>query len=171
VLLQVFDDGRLTDGKGRTVDFKNTVVIMTSNLAGQQIQQLSDEQGADWEIEAHVKEVLKTAFKPEFLNRIDETIVFHMLTRQNLRQIVDIQLGYLAERLAGRKIDVEFTDAAREQVMDEGYDPTYGARPLKRVIQQRLENPLATELLAGKFAEGDRIQIDADQHKFTFAKE
>jgi ATP-dependent Clp protease ATP-binding subunit ClpB len=171
VLLQVFDDGRLTDGKGRTVDFKNTVVIMTSNLASQQIQELTDKQGADWEIEAHVKEVLKMAFKPEFLNRIDETIVFHTLTRENLRQIVEIQLGYLIDRLKTRKIDVELTDAAREQIMDEGFDPTYGARPLKRVIQQRLENPLATELLAGKFAEGDKIRIDAAQHRFTFEKE
>jgi ATP-dependent Clp protease ATP-binding subunit ClpB len=170
VLLQVFDDGRLTDGKGRTVDFKNTVIIMTSNIASQQIQELTEESGADWEIEAHVKDALKKVFKPEFLNRIDEVIVFHMLTKEDLRKIVDIQLGYLQERMNARKIGIEFTDDARKQIMDEGYDPVFGARPLKRTIQQRLENPLAAELLAGKFAEGDTIKIDADAHKFTFEK-
>ncbi len=170
VLLQVFDDGRLTDGKGRTVDFKNTVIIMTSNIASQQIQQLTEEAGADWEIEAHVKEALKKVFKPEFLNRVDEIIVFHMLTKDHLRQIVDIQLGYLTQRVAGQKIKLEFTDNARKQIMDEGYDPVYGARPLKRTIQQRLENALAAELLAGKFTEGDTIKIDANQHRFIFKK-
>jgi ATP-dependent Clp protease ATP-binding subunit ClpB len=170
VLLQVFDDGRLTDGKGRTVDFKNTVIIMTSNIASQQIQQLTEEAGADWEIEAHVKEALKQVFKPEFLNRVDEIIVFHMLTKNDLEKIVDIQLSYLVDRLAGQKIKLEFTDNARKQIMGEGYDPVYGARPLKRTIQQRLENPLAAELLAGRFAEGDTIKIDADAHKFTFDK-
>jgi ATP-dependent Clp protease ATP-binding subunit ClpB len=170
VLLQVFDDGRLTDGKGRTVDFKNTVIIMTSNIASQQIQELTEESGADWEIEAHVKDALKKVFKPEFLNRIDEVIVFHMLTKEDLRKIVDIQLNYLKERMNARKIGLEFTDDARKQIMDEGYDPVFGARPLKRTIQQRLENPLAAELLAGKFAEGDTIKIDADSHRFTFEK-
>jgi ATP-dependent Clp protease ATP-binding subunit ClpB len=170
VMLQVFDDGRLTDGKGKTVDFKNTVIIMTSNIASQHIQQLTEESGADWEIEAHVKEVLKQVFKPEFLNRIDEVIVFHMLTKDHLRRIVDIQLAYLADRLKGRNIDLEFTDAARTQIMDEGYDPAFGARPLKRTIQQRLENPLASELLAGKFNDGDKIRINAHAHKFTFEK-
>jgi len=170
VLLQVFDDGRLTDGKGRTVDFTNTVIIMTSNLASQQIQQLTEEEGADWEIEAHVKDVLKQVFKPEFLNRIDEIIVFGMLGREHLRKIVDIQLGRLAERLKDRKIRLEFTDKARDQIMDEGYDPTFGARPLKRTIQQRLENPLAAELLAGTFIDGDTIRVDAEAHKFAFEK-
>jgi len=170
VLLQVFDDGRLTDGKGRTVDFKNTVIIMTSNIASQQIQQLTEESGADWEIEAHVKDALKQLFKPEFLNRIDEIIVFHMLSKEDLRKIVDIQLGYLCDRLDARNLTIEFTDGARAQIMDEAYDPAFGARPLKRTIQQRLENPLATELLAGKFNDGDTIKIDANQHKFTFEK-
>ncbi|MGD8787511.1 MAG: ATP-dependent chaperone ClpB, partial [Phycisphaerales bacterium] len=146
VLLQVFDDGRLTDGKGKTVDFKNTVIIMTSNIASQRIQQLSEESGADWEIEAHVKDALKQVFKPEFLNRVDEIIVFHVLDKEYLRQIVDIQLGYLAERLNNRDIKLEFTNGARDLIMDEGYDPAFGARPLKRTIQQRLENPLASEL-------------------------
>ena len=170
VLLQVFDDGRLTDGKGRTVDFKNTVIIMTSNIASHQIQQLTEESSADWEIEAHVKDALKQLFRPEFLNRIDEIIVFHMLGKDDLRKIVDIQLNYLAERLNGRHIKLEFTDSARKLIMDEGYDPAFGARPLKRTIQQRLENPLAAELLAGKFTDGDKIKINADTHKFTFEK-
>jgi ATP-dependent Clp protease ATP-binding subunit ClpB len=170
VLLQVFDDARLTDGKGRTVDFKNTVIIMTSNIASEQIQKLTEEKGADWEIEAHVKEALKQVFKPEFLNRVDEVIVFHTLTAGDLKKIVDIQLRYLTERLRGRKIEAEFTDAARGLIMEEGYDATFGARPLKRVIQQRLENPLAGELLAGKFSDGDAIRIDAKQHQFTFDK-
>ncbi len=170
VMLQVFDDGRLTDGKGKTVDFKNTVIIMTSNIASQQIQQLTEEQGADWEIEAHVKEALKQYFKPEFLNRIDETIVFHILEKDDLRKIVDIQLNYLVQRLRDRKIEIELTENARKQIMDEGYDPVYGARPLKRTIQQRLENPLAAELLAGKFTEGDTLKIDANAHRFTFEK-
>jgi len=170
ILLQVFDDGRLTDGKGRTVDFKNTVVIMTSNIASQQIQQLTEEAGADWEIEAHVKDALKKHFKPEFLNRVDEVIVFHMLSKEDLRKIVDIQLNYLRERMQTRRIEIEFTDSARQQIMDEGYDPVFGARPLKRTIQQRLENPLAAQLLAGKFADGDTIKIDGNAHKFTFKK-
>ncbi|MCU0915100.1 MAG: ATP-dependent chaperone ClpB [Planctomycetes bacterium] len=170
VLLQVFDDGRLTDGKGRTVDFKNAVLIMTSNIASQQIQKLTEEEGADWEIEAHVKDVLKQVFKPEFLNRIDEVIVFHMLTREHLKKIVDIQLGYLADRLKDRKIKLEFTNGARDRVMEEGYDPAYGARPLKRTIQQQIENPLAMELLAGKFLDGDTVRVDANGHGFAFAK-
>ena len=170
LLLQVFDDGRLTDGHGRTVDFKNTFIIMTSNIASQQIQQLTEESGADWEIEAHVKEALKQHFKPEFLNRVDEVIVFHILTKDDLRKIVDIQLSYLAERLKARNISIEFTESARQQIMDEGYDPAFGARPLKRTIQQRLENRLAAEILAGKFAEADTVRIDADSHRFTFEK-
>jgi len=131
---------------------------------------LTAEEGADWEIEAHVKESLKQYFKPEFLNRIDEIIVFHMLTKEDLQKIVDIQLNYLAERLRGRRINVEFTEAARKLISEEGYDPIFGARPLKRTIQQRLENPLAAELLGGKFGEDDTIKIDADTHRFIFEK-
>jgi len=121
---------------------------MTSNIASQQIQELTAESGADWEIEAHVKEALKLHFKPEFLNRIDEAIVFQMLTKDDLTKIVDIQLGYLRQRLKDKDIKLEFTDNARSQILDEGYDPAFGARPLKRTIQQRIENRLATELLA-----------------------
>jgi len=170
VLLQVFDDGRLTDGKGRTVNFTNTVMIMTSNIASQDIHELTEEDSADWEIEAHVKDVLKKVFKPEFLNRIDEVIVFHILDKEHLQKIVDIQLGYLGERLAARHLQVEFTDEARSQIMDEGYDPVYGARPLKRVIQQRIENPLAAQLLSGKFSDGDTVKIDSDAHRFILEK-
>jgi ATP-dependent Clp protease ATP-binding subunit ClpB len=170
VLLQVFDDGRLTDGKGRTVDFKNTVIIMTSNFASQAILQLTEEEGAEWEIEAHVKEALKKYFKPEFLNRIDESIIFGMLNKEHLTQIVDIQLRDLVARLKDRQLRVEFTDAAKKQLMDEGYDPSFGARPLKRVIQQRLENKLATEIIAGKITEGDHIKIDGTGQTFTFEK-
>jgi ATP-dependent Clp protease ATP-binding subunit ClpB len=170
VLLQVFDEGRLTDGQGRTVDFKNTVVIMTSNIASEQIMQLTEEKGADWEIEAHVKDVLRKYFKPEFLNRIDESIVFHMLTKEDLEKIVGIQLSHLAQRLRDRHINIEFTDNAKKQLMDEGYDVAFGARPLKRTIQQRLENKLAAELLEGKFAEGDTVKIDANAHNFIFEK-
>lgn len=170
VLLQVFDDGRLTDGKGRTVDFKNTVIIMTSNIASQQIQDITTDSGADWEIEAHVKEALKTFFKPEFLNRIDETIVFHMLNKDQLIKIIDIQLAYLAQRLKDRKLTVQFTEDAKKLIMDEGIDPAFGARPLKRTIQKRIENQLAKHILEGKFAEGDKINISAQQHRFTFEK-
>jgi ATP-dependent Clp protease ATP-binding subunit ClpB len=170
VLLQVFDDGRLTDGKGRTVDFKNSIVIMTSNFASQAILELSEQEGAEWEIEAHVTEALKKYFKPEFLNRIDESIIFGMLTKENLTQIVDIQLRDLATRLKDRQLTIELTDAAKQQLMDEGYDPSFGARPLKRVIQQRLENKLATEIIAGKFTEGDSVRIDGTGHVFTFVK-
>jgi ATP-dependent Clp protease ATP-binding subunit ClpB len=170
VLLQVFDEGRLTDGQGRTVDFKNTVIIMTSNLASEQIMRLTEEKGADWEIEAHVRDVLRKYFKPEFLNRIDESIVFKMLTKKDLEKIVEIQVSRLAQRLRERHINVRFTDNAKKQLMDEGYDPAFGARPLKRTIQQRLENKLAAELLEGKFAEGDTVKIDANAHNFTFEK-
>ncbi|MCE5339794.1 MAG: ATP-dependent chaperone ClpB [Planctomycetaceae bacterium] len=170
VMLQVFDEGRLTDGQGRTVDFKNTVIIMTSNIASEQIIKLTEEQGAEWEIEAHVKEVLRKYFKPEFLNRIDESIVFHTLSKDNLKNIIDIQLKRLAQRLADRHINIQFTDAAKMLLMDEGYDVSFGARPLKRTIQQRLENTLAGQLLEGKFAEGDSVKVDANSHNFTFEK-
>jgi len=170
VLLQILDDGRLTDGHGRTVDFKNTVIIMTSNIASNQIQQLASDEGADWEIDAHVHEALKAVFRPEFLNRVDEAIVFKPLGKDQLRQIVDIQLRYVAKRLADHDLTIRVADGAKDLLMDEGYDPTFGARPLKRTIQQRLENPLAKRLLAGDFAQGDTIAIDADHHTLTFTK-
>jgi len=172
VLLQVLDDGRLTDGQGRTVDFKNVVVVMTSNIGSVQIMELSGKKAEEWEIEAAVKDMLKQFFRPEFLNRIDETIVFHPLGKEQLTKIVDVQLQSLRKRLASRRIAVRVTDAARKLLADEGYDPQFGARPLKRVIQQRIENPLASSILRGEFDEGDVIEIDADtaKHDFTFGK-
>lgn len=170
VMLQVFDDGRLTDGKGKTVDFRNTVIIMTSNLGGEQIRDLTEENGADWEIEAHVKDILAKFFSPEFLNRVDETIVFKTLSRDDLIKIVEIQLEKLAERLKNRDIEVQFTNKSKEQLLDDGYDPVFGARPLKRAIQKRLENKLASEMLAGKFGPGDKILIDAAGHSYHISK-
>ena len=143
---------------------------MTSNFAGEQIQEMTEDQGADWEIEAHVKDALKQFLSPEFLNRIDETIVFHMLNKDNLEKIVSLQLDQLAERLKARSLQVEFTENARKQILEEGYDPAFGARPLKRAIQQKLENRLASDLVAGKFTDGDKIKIDADSHKFIIEK-
>jgi ATP-dependent Clp protease ATP-binding subunit ClpB len=172
VLLQVLDDGRLTDGQGRTVDFKNTVIVMTSNLGSQQIQELTAKGAEEWEIEGAVRDLLKHHFRPEFLNRIDETIVFHPLTREQLTKIVDVQLNHLRKRLAARGLNLTISEQAEKLLAEEGYDPTFGARPLKRVIQQRIENPLASRILKGEFAEGDTIRIDADasRHEFTFGK-
>jgi ATP-dependent Clp protease ATP-binding subunit ClpB len=170
VLLQVLDDGRLTDGQGRTVNFKNSVIVMTSNLGSAEIQKLAAKEAPEWEVEAAVKELLKLNFRPEFLNRIDEVILFHTLTREQLDRIVDVQLDYLRKRLATRNLHLEVTDAAKHLLGEEGYDPTYGARPLKRVIQQRIENPLASKILSGAFAEGQTVKVDIDpkKHDFTF---
>ncbi|GIW76463.1 MAG: chaperone protein ClpB [Phycisphaerae bacterium] len=171
VLLQVLDDGRLTDGQGRTVDFKNTVIVMTSNIGSQQIMELSSKNAEDWEIEAVVKSQLRNYFRPEFLNRIDEIIVFHPLKKEQLTRIVDVQLKHLAKRLTDRGLTLEMTDAAKQLLADEGYDPQFGARPLKRVIQQRIENPLALKLLRGELDEkATTVLIDADPSRkdFTF---
>ncbi|MBI1369604.1 MAG: ATP-dependent chaperone ClpB [Planctomycetes bacterium] len=170
ILLQVLDDGRLTDGHGRTVDFKNTIIVLTSNIGSAAIQELTASGAEDFEIEAQVRGQLKEYFRPELLNRIDEVIIFHQLTKPQLRGIVDIQLRDLKLRLAQREIGLVLTDAAKDQLSDEGYDPTFGARPLKRVIQQRLENPLAQKLLAGEFVAGDTIHIDVSGKSYTFAK-
>ena len=150
VLLQLLDDGRLTDGQGRTVDFRNTVVIMTSNIRS--------------------PEELRERFRPEFLNRIDEVVVFQPLSREQLSEIVDLQLGRLRERLAERRLELEVTDAAKELLAEEGWDPAYGARPLKRAIQRLLENPLARELLEGRFAEGDTVRVDARDGELAFER-
>jgi ATP-dependent Clp protease ATP-binding subunit ClpB len=170
VLLQVLDDGRLTDGQGRTVNFKNTVIVMTSNLGSAEIQKLSQKQAPEWEIEAAVKELLKLNFRPEFLNRIDETILFHTLSRDQLDKIVDVQLTHLRKRLALRNLKLILSEKARHMLGEEGYDPAYGARPLKRVIQQQVENPLAGKILSGEFPEGTTIKVDVDpgKHAFTF---
>ncbi|MGZ5354348.1 MAG: ATP-dependent chaperone ClpB [Actinomycetota bacterium] len=168
VLLQLLDDGRLTDGQGRTVGFRNTVVIMTSNLGGDVFQDLSVP--ADKRREAILGDV-RAFFRPEFVNRVDEIVVFDPLGRDELRAIVDIQISQLAERLADRSLSVELTDAAREHLANAGYDPTYGARPLKRLIQRELQDPLALRLLSGDLVEGDRVVVDADGDRLVFRTE
>jgi ATP-dependent Clp protease ATP-binding subunit ClpB len=172
VLLQLLDDGRLTDGKGRTVDFKNTVVIMTSNLGSQFIsERASADTGAiDEGTRRQVMDALRAHFRPEFLNRIDEVIFFHALNREHMKRIIDIQVAGLMKRLEERKIHVQLTDAAKEQLVQEGYDPTYGARPLKRTIQRRVLDPLALRVLEGDFTEGDTVIVDAGPEGLAFEK-
>jgi len=201
VLLQLLDDGRLTDGQGRTVDFKNTIVVMTSNIGSQKILQMAEHGSEDWEIEAAVRDLIRRGpgadldakgmkpnletgemnanlnigmreqfFRPELLNRIDETVVFHQLGKDTLIGIAEIMLSALVSRLSDRGIGIEFTDAAREQLIAEGYDPAYGARPLARTIQKRIENPLAGRILSGEFSSGDTIIVDASGSSFTFTK-
>ena len=168
VLLQVLDDGRLTDGQGRTVDFKNTVIIMTSNLASNMIQSMS---GDDYQvIKLAVMGEVKNHFRPEFINRIDEVVVFHALGDDHVKSIAAIQLQYLKDRLAQLEMKVEITDAALEEISKEGFDPVYGARPLKRAIQSEIENPLAKEILAGHFMAKDTIKIDSVSGKLKFTK-
>ncbi len=163
VMLQLLDDGRLTDGRGRTVDFRNTVVIMTSNVGSQFIadRAVRGETGLDDGARRQLLEALRQHFKPEFLNRIDDIIFFHALDRRDIRQIIDIQLAALLRRLEDRKIRLELTDRARDVIIEEGYDPVYGARPLKRVIQRRILDPLALAVLQGQFGEGDVVTVDA----------
>jgi len=172
VLLQLLDDGRLTDGKGRTVDFKNAVVIMTSNLGSQFIAERAMREAIELDEGTRrlVMDALRAHFPPEFLNRVDDVILFHPLGREHLAQIIDIQLRALARRLAERKISVDLTDAAKALLVAEGYDPVYGARPLKRTLQRRLLDPLALEVLQGRFGEGDRVVADAARGQLTFAK-
>jgi ATP-dependent Clp protease ATP-binding subunit ClpB len=168
VLLQILDDGRLTDGQGRTVDFRNTVLIMTSNLAGQLIQEMSD-RSFD-EVRDAVNGVLRDHFRPEFLNRVDEVVVFKPLTEQQLTKIVDIQLVRLEKRLADRRIKLVVTDAARRLLAQRGWDPVYGARPLKRAIQRMVQDPLALQLLEGRFSEGDTVEVDVAGGELSFNK-
>jgi ATPases with chaperone activity, ATP-binding subunit len=202
VLLQVLDDGRLTDGHGRTVDFRNTIIVMTSNIGSEHIAALaaggsspaggrlrvSGARGtadvldsADIEIEAKVREELKKHFRPEFLNRIDEIVVFRRLTRADLRGIVERQIALLQRRLEGATaggagfqpagIRLVLTEAAKEQLATDGYDPVYGARPLKRLIQQQIENPLAKRILRGDFGPGDTVVVDASGEAYSFEKQ
>jgi ATP-dependent Clp protease ATP-binding subunit ClpB len=167
ILLQILDDGRLTDGHGRTVDFKNTVVIMTSNVGSGWIQDpsLSEEEKKNRSMEA-----LRATFKPEFLNRIDDIIMFHGLTLDDIYRIVGIQLELIDRRLKERKLSIELTDAAKKYIAEEGYSPVYGARPLKRSLQKLVLDPLAMDILAGKFAEGDHIVIGVSKGAITFSK-
>jgi ATP-dependent Clp protease ATP-binding subunit ClpB len=170
VLLQVLDDGRLTDGQGRTVDFRNTVVVMTSNLGSQVIQDLAGEENYD-RMKAAVMEIVGRHFRPEFINRIDDVVVFHPLTRDQIRSITGIQIGYLKARLRERGMDLVLSEAALDKLGEAGFDPVYGARPLRRAIQARLENPLAQEILAGHFGEGDTIRVAVDGDRLVFSKD
>ena len=167
ILLQVLDDGRLTDGKGRTVDFKNTVILMTSNIGSQRIQELADQEDA---MRAAVLDELRHALRPELLNRIDDTIIFHPLRREHMTEIVDIQLADLRKRLADRRLQIELDETAKVLLANRGYDPVYGARPLKRAITRYLQNPLAKHLLQGHFVEGDTILVGVADGEFTFAR-
>jgi ATP-dependent Clp protease ATP-binding subunit ClpB len=167
ILLQVLDDGRLTDGHGRTVDFRNTVVVMTSNLGSQRIQALAG-QGYETMKEA-VLEVVGQHFRPEFINRVDEMVVFHPLEREQIRQIAVIQLGFLRRRLESHGYGLAVSDAALDLLGEAGFDPVYGARPLKRAIQHQIENPLAQQILAGDFAAGDTIEVDVEKGRFVFS--
>ncbi|RJQ45897.1 MAG: ATP-dependent chaperone ClpB [Gaiellales bacterium] len=167
VLLQIMDDGRLTDGQGRTVDFKNAVIIMTSNIGSQYITELGE--GGEEEMRERVNEAMRSHFKPEFLNRVDDIIIFHRLSQEQLRQIVDIQVGFLALRLEERNIGIVLTDAAKDYLAAEGFDPAYGARPLKRLIQKEIQDVLALKLLEGEFSEGQAIEVDAGDAGLTFS--
>ncbi|MBP7334705.1 ATP-dependent chaperone ClpB [Niveispirillum sp.] len=162
ILLQVLDDGRLTDGQGRTVDFRNTLIIMTSNLGSEFLASLPDGEDSS-AARAQVMEVVRGSFRPEFLNRLDEILIFHRLSRGNMSGIVEVQIGRLTKMLADRELALELTPAAKEWLADKGYDPVYGARPLKRVIQRELQNPLATRILEGKVAPGSPVQVDANE--------
>jgi len=171
ILLQVLDDGRLTDNHGHTVDFRNTIIVMTSNMGSQAIQQITQEGGSDEEIRKATLQVLQARLLPEFLNRIDEIMVFHPLTREEIRQIVDLQITRLEARLEEQQeLSLVVTEAARNAVAAEGYDPVFGARPLKRVIQHELENALATEILRGTYAPGDSVKIDHHDGQFVLAR-
>ena len=167
ILLQVLDDGRLTDGQGRTVDFKNTVIVMTSNIGSQHIQAMGT---ADYDaIKETVMEDVKTYFRPELINRIDEVVVFHALGQADIRRIAEIQLGSLKKRLAAQDLRLEVSDAALDVLAQAGFDPIYGARPLKRAIQSEVENPLAKALLEGQYAPGSVIRVEARDGKLVFA--
>lgn len=166
VLLQILDDGRMTDGHGRTVDFKNTIIIMTSNVGSQLIRDLGGARHN--ELEKRITAALQASFKPEFLNRIDEIIIFHSLSAEQLGDIVDIQINRLRKRMAERNMEIELTDDARRFIAEQGYDPVYGARPLKRVIQKYIENPLSVEILKGQILDGAHIRTDRQDDQLIF---
>ena len=169
ILLQVLDDGRLTDGHGRTVDFTNTVIVMTSNAGSQVIQKLTEQGGSEEEMRDAVQESLKARFLPEFLNRIDDIVIFHPLNREEIRRIVELQLDRLSGRLEANGLSMTVTDKAIDQIASTGYDPTYGARPLKRVIQSEIENQLASALLKNAYPEGSVVQIDYQDGSYGFS--
>jgi ATP-dependent Clp protease ATP-binding subunit ClpB len=168
ILLQILDDGRLTDGKGRTVDFKNTIIIMTSNLGSQIIKDLSQDFA---KMEKEIHSILDSHFRPEFLNRVDEILIFKILSEQTILKIVKLQLDELQDRIAERKIRIEVSPGAQKLLAEKGYDPAYGARPLKRIVQKYIQNPLALEILEGQYQEGDIVLVDVDpKNKFVFRK-
>jgi ATP-dependent Clp protease ATP-binding subunit ClpB len=169
ILLQIMDDGRLTDGHGRTVDFKNSVVIMTSNIGSQSLETVHSEERE--QMERRVTEALRQRFRPEFLNRVDEILIFNALTREDIRAIVDIQVGMLKERLTDRKISIDLTDEAKELLAEKGFDPLYGARPLKRVIQRDIQDALALKILNGEIVEGDTVEAGAGDRQVVFRVE
>jgi ATP-dependent Clp protease ATP-binding subunit ClpB len=173
ILLQVLDDGRLTDGHGRTVDFRNTVIVMTSNLGSDRIQELmtdpSDERVYQ-RVKNEVMAVVTRHFRPEFVNRIDETVVFHPLLASQIRNIANIQIASLNKRLQYNDLSIEVSDAVLDRISDLGYDPVYGARPLRRAVQNWIENPLAQRVIQGEYGPGDRITVDADEQGFVFGK-
>ncbi|MBA3485837.1 MAG: AAA family ATPase, partial [Lysobacter sp.] len=180
ILLQVLDDGRLTDGQGRTVDFRNTVIVMTSNLGSQMIQDMFEESEADrggdtsvayTQMKAAVMGVVQSHFRPEFINRLDDIVVFHPLDKSQIREIARIQLTGLEKRLAERGLKLTLSDSALSLLGDIGFDPVYGARPLKRAIQQQLENPLASKILSGEFAPGATIHVNASGSGLVFRAE
>jgi ATP-dependent Clp protease ATP-binding subunit ClpB len=167
ILLQVLDDGRLTDGHGRTVDFRNTVIVMTSNLGSQRIQELA---GDGYEaMKSAVMDVVGQHFRPEFINRVDEMVVFHPLDRDQIKLIAGIQLANLRKRVESNGFELEFSDEAMDLIGEAGFDPVYGARPLKRAIQQEIENPLAQKILSGDYSSGDRITVTVEEGRFVFA--
>ena len=174
IMLQIFDDGRLTDSKGRTIDFKNTLIIMTSNIGSDIILENTlnsmVSQTSFEETKEKVIEVLRNKFKPEFLNRIDETIFFKALNMQDLTQIVDIQMNYLRELLKDQEIELNITDDAKEFLATRGFNPVYGARPLKRIIRQMIENPLSKEILAQNFSKGNVVKIDVNNDEIVFSR-
>lgn len=178
ILLQILDDGRMTDGQGRTVDFKNTIIIMTSNVGSELIREhqtigfrKGEGTASPDDFRRTVLDALRAQFRPEFLNRVDEIVVFNSLSAENIKEIVDIQLAHLKERLAERKITIELTDAAKEKLAEEGFDPAYGARPLKRTIQKRIQDPLALKVLAGEIHDGDSIKVDVADGEFAFSRQ
>jgi ATP-dependent Clp protease ATP-binding subunit ClpB len=170
ILLQILEDGRLTDGKGRTVDFRNTVLVMTSNVGSAAISELGAQDPEQARREA--MEALRAAFRPEFLNRVDEIVIFNPLGKDQLAHIVDLQLADIAKLLADRNVTLELTPAARQLVLDEGYDPAYGARPLRRTLQRLVQDPLAMQILAGTVLPGDHVIVDVDAatHKVKFVR-
>jgi len=169
ILLQVLDDGRLTDGQGRTVDFRNTVIVMTSNLGSDLIQRMAGEENYE-AMKSSVLEVVGNHFRPEFINRIDEVVVFHPLEKSQIRGIADIQLAHLRKRLTERDMALEVSNTALDKLVEAGYDPVYGARPLKRAVQQQIENGLAQAILRGDFAVGDTVRVDVEDGNMVFSK-